>query len=390
MVYFKIHKMKSLYAVRSRCVICGNEDMKPVFQKKNYPITFSPPCEESNPETDITINQTFLVCPDCQCTQLKELINPVILYKNAHNMTMDTPSWSKHHESFANFVGECIKEKAKVMEVGGCSRKILDTCGDKLKSYGSLDLCDPENKISGVNYHLGNCESYNFSDFDTIIMSHVFEHLFEPAKFVCQAAKSGVKNIIVSIPNLKELVKSRSPSVLHNEHTYYVDKKYVETIFAGFGSYRLTKQKDFLKHSLFFNFQLENPGPSCEPFRFINKDSISTQICTSLIEKMTKIQKIEFENENKVAIIPAGHLGQLVYHYLSEEIKEKVLMFCDNDPTKQGKRVYGTHAKTYPFDVLRDRNTNCSNFILFGGVYEEELLAQLKSWADSDDIIVVI
>ena len=46
-----------------------------------------------------------------------------------------------------------------------------------------MDIADCTTQIP-VKFIKGNCENYNFNKDDTIIMSHVLEHLHDPRKFV--------------------------------------------------------------------------------------------------------------------------------------------------------------------------------------------------------------
>lgn len=428
-IYFQ---MEFIFKNRKKCVICRNKNLKEVFSKINYPITFSPPISP-DVNNDYFLNQTFLECQNCYCIQIKELINQNILYEQYHNLNINTPTWIKHHKLFSDFVFENVKNinnnklnsteiinrsgnvnnnnKLNITEIGGCSKNILNQIKNYVKNYFSLDLYSPNEKIEGVKYCLGNCENFDFSDCDIIIMSHVFEHLFNSVQFVQSIFEKGVKNVIISIPNMEALLKSESMSVLHNEHTYYLNDTYVNFIFFTKAKYKLTNRYEFLNHSIFYFFQIideaneegrkeKNEVKEAGEVNKANKAEDITiaqfkfdkflKIISIYTNKIKIIEDLFFNKQNEnLCIVPGGHFGQLLYYYLSPEIRNKVHFFLDNDPTKQNKRVYGTPVLVKSFDYLKNNIINFS-IILYGGPYNEELIKQLKTYNIEEKNIYII
>jgi hypothetical protein len=351
---------------RISCVICSG-NLVHLYTLENIPISFSPPINDYS--TDIYSNQEYYYCEKCGCVQIGNLIDPDILYKNAHNITFNTPTWNKHHIEFSNFVLDKVKDEDTITEIGGMSG-ILSSHILKARpdiKYTCMDICDISDELPGVVFKQGNCEDYNFEGTKTITLSHVFEHLYNPSKFVENISKSNVNSVILSIPNLEELLNNKNINSLHFEHTYYVDKSYIEWLFSKNG-YILNTMHLFGKHSLFLHFIKKEHTPielynnTILKNKFLELLSIRNKIAS------TKIEPNSF-------IIPAGHFGQQIYTLCKPGT---LLGFIDNDTSKQSFRVYGTPYTVYPFSKLNEYDN--VNVYVYAGPYTNELKEQLKSY----------
>jgi len=351
---------------RNNCVICNSDNIQFLYEKIKYPITFSPP--ENNYENDIFINQIFLECKICGCVQLKDLIDPKILYDSSHNLTYDTPTWKNHHNYFSQFVYNNYKND-NIIEIGGVLSDLYFLCKEKKIKYTCIDMCEQINKIDGVTYCVGNCENYEFEQNVTIVMSHVFEHLYDPTKFIKNISKLKILNIFISIPNMKSLLEKNDMISVHNEHTYYIDQYLCKYIFSNYG-YNLVNKEKFLTHSLFLHFQLSD-NINKEKLQY--RPEISQKIYTLFSEKSIYLSKILIKPNS--FITPGGHFGQMVYTFSKPE---NIIGFLDNDLSKIGKRVYGTPFKVFKFDILKKYDN--INIYIYAGPYTNELIKQINSY----------
>jgi hypothetical protein len=62
-------------------------------------------------------------------------------------------------------------------------------------------------KIDGVEFLNINGEVYDYISSDTVIMSHMFEHLYNPVDFIKKLNDSNIQNIFISIPNMKKYIR---------------------------------------------------------------------------------------------------------------------------------------------------------------------------------------
>ena len=352
--------------IRRSCVICNSESFQDVYTFHKFPIT--PSSSRLDESTDEFQDSIFINCSDCGCVQLKTLIDPIKLYENCNRLIDATPTWKEHHRLFSIFVVENNTDDT-ILEVGGSSGILYKLLSDKDINYTILDIADSEKRPPEVNFIQGNCEFFDFTGYKSVVMSHTFEHLYYPRRFLESLSKSQVESIFISIPNVDHIYASKNISILHNEHTYYIGDNEIRYLFSHFG-YSCAKSYNFRTHSYFYHFIYDN----------------ETQPLTLQVTDRGTIFKSIFLNcENTIRninittpcfICPAGHYGQKIYYYLSH-CNTHIKGFIDNDPLKQDMRVYGTPAYVYSPDILaKYKDTNIS-LILFAGPYTEELKKQL-------------
>jgi hypothetical protein len=355
--------------IRHSCAVCSGS-LEVLYTIHDVPITCSP---ASMPiETDVVRDATTSVCTQCGCVQLKTLIDPAILYGTSHNETAETPTWKEHHKQFSQFV---MRQRVdRLLEIGGSSGSLYDHIGKDV-DYTCLDMCDrPDAPFKFVQ---GNCETYDFSSTDCICMSHVFEHLYNPRVFV-ENISPHVKKVILSIPNMNHLLTIQSPSIVFNEHTYFVDKTTMEWLF-GQSQYVLRDFEEYKSHSLFMVFE-KSEGAVNPPL--LNRTHIS-QTMKAIFDSMTR-RFSHIDMPDSAFIAPAGHMGQLVY----SKIKPTTLSgFLDNDRAKQGRRVYGTPFYAQSFSALKGLQSPV--VYLYAGVYSDEIRDQVISINSSSQVFII-
>jgi hypothetical protein len=359
--------------IRQKCVICES-NLEEIYTNKNYPITNSSPELDHTFEDDICADQIICKCIDCECIQLKNLIDPEILYNASHNLTYNTETWKEHHNLFFSFVTEDNIES--IFEVGGSSGVLYEKLKDKKIEYKCLDLCE-ETTIPTSQYIIGNCENFNYESVDNIVMSHVFEHLYNPLDFIKCLVKYSVKNIYLSIPNLEYLLINKRPYVITNEHTYYIDKNYMTHLFSKYG-YSVSKFQEFKNHSLFLKFTLTNSN--------VIPLTKNISLSNTYLDIINYKKSINIDIPANSYIIPGGYLGQFLYTLAKPD---NFYGFIDNDITKQGKRIYGTPFYTYSFDVLKKHINEKLNIIIVSSPYTKELIEQIKLYSSNFSIVVV-
>jgi 2-polyprenyl-3-methyl-5-hydroxy-6-metoxy-1,4-benzoquinol methylase len=333
------------------------------------PISMAPTLQEY--KDDLYSDQEYCRCNTCGCVQLKHLIDPSILYSNSHHQTSMTPTWSNHYKQFISFIKDNMITNT-ILDVGGSSGSLYNNLKDKGDiTYTCLDICEKPESIKDINYIQANCETYDYSNNKEIVLSHVFEHLYEPRKFLQNISKT-VDSVFISIPNMEHMVSIGFPIVLHNEHTYYIDKVYIEYLFSLYG-FKLNTYMEYRTHSIFFHFIKIN----CEHMPLLYRPDISEKIISGLNTSIEKLKSVNIPSNSFIS--PAGYLGQFVYTICKPS---SILGFLDNDPSKQNQRNYGTRGMVYAFDTLKEIHID-TNVYVFSHVFNIEIEKQIKSYENN-------
>jgi hypothetical protein len=197
-------------------------------------------------------------------------------------------------------------------------------------------------------------------------MSHVFEHLYDPRAFVEHIAPH-VRLVLLSIPDMNHLLSIRSSSIVFFEHTYFVDGPFLVWLFGQFG-YRLRASADYRTHSKFLAFErgVVSPPP------LVPRPSLASTMVDVYSDMVERCSALSIPASAFVA--PAGHMGQLVYTLARPPA---FAGFLDNDPTKQGRRMYGTPGYVFPVSHIASQSNPC--VYVYAGVYTDELCAQLRA-----------
>lgn len=350
---------------RKNCVLCNSTEFDTVFILEQYPIIQS--FSDSDSSTDEYEDCIIIECLKCKCPQLKTLIDPNKLYANSHNSTENTPTWKEHHETFAKFVLHNNIYNT-ILEIGGNSGVLFPYMHLNSIKHIILDICDNKNRHSNLEFIQGNCESFDFTGYNSLVLSHTFEHLYNPRKFIENIERSKVNSVFISIPNMDILYKNNNISIIHNEHTFFVGNKEIRYLFSQYG-YSCKETYLFKSHSLFYYFVYDITTPI--------EETIETRV--NIKDIMTRYKNIvnDITINMPCFICPAGHYGQKLYYYL-HRFNKYIKGFIDNDMLKQDKRVYGTPLYTFSPDILLNYSETSIYIILYAGPYTDELKSQLN------------
>jgi hypothetical protein len=363
---------------RKKCVLCDKENLESHFSFSRFSSSYVPTYTPLSLDTFVDLE--WKRCVSCGSIQLATLVNPETLYSSNHNNTLNSVTWNNHHTEFCDFVASKILNSQKVLEIGGASYCLVRRMVKKgYSNYSILDMSEPstdlQKEFPSISYLKGNCEEFMFPELDHIVMSHVFEHLYNPRKFLECLKKSSIQSIFISVPNLEALYASGCKSILHIEHTYSYSENDIEALFSEFSFGCLSKQK-FGSHSLFYHFTKSTPSRLSY--------SNSQVLVNHFQERKSLIEAITINMPCFIA--PAGHFGHILYYHLSETSKKYILGFLDNDKTKQGPRMPGTPCSIFSPTTLEKYKENIQ-ILLFGGLYNNEIKKQFLSYNSSIEFI---
>jgi hypothetical protein len=312
------------------------------------------------------------VCNNCGCYQNKYLGNILLVYNDTHNNVIISKTWVDHYNSFYNFIqnSKIINNNTNILEVGAGNNYIVNLFLNN--NYNNYTILEPviTEKINNVKYVEGWLEDYkNIEMNDITILSHVFEHLYNPKDLF----KINSKYIALSIPNIPKYLDNFILNFLNIEHTFYFEESHIITLFNN-NKYKLINKEYFDNHSIFLLFEFDNllENKCYNLLKTINnKFDIYFNDINKLIDKLNNY--IDNTN-NKLAIFPCHmYIQYLITFGLNIN---KVSYYYDNNINKLDKFLYGTNITCKNLDFFIKNNEY--EIILLGGLYNNELVKILE------------
>lgn len=363
--------------VRERCVICGWPHLFNTALVPSVPIYMG---VTDVPETGIKADLEFVICDRCKSVQLEKLAPPEVLYPANHNLDVVGGIWQAHHQEFSQFILKHTERLNSVLEIGSPTDRLARSCPHK--SWTIVEKNPTQSEIlPTVNF----IEAWFTSDLklepaDTVVLSHVFEHFFNPVREL-KALKNLLKptgHIFISIPDAAEIAKARllPPAGIHFEHTFYLDLEVLRFIAARCGLQVMNVEK-FRSHSLFIDLQVtRNTIRPFLPPAFIQANANAEQ---ALLETLTLYDEVIIRanhiiEDHKIFVFGAHFFTQmLIAMGLIEEGIEAIL---DNSPSKNGKYLNGSFLEVELPEVISGLNN--PQVLCYAGVYTEEIKNQLR------------
>jgi len=357
---------------RTNCVIYGNDDLEHLYSFAKFPVFMG--CLEQPQTGDLKQDMSWWISRGSGLIQLKKLLPLDILYPESHGAGAVGALWDKHHKAFAHFLNRM--SPSAVLEVGG-AHGIL---AKEYQQFGRIPWTILEPNPSPVEGCDARFIQGFFNDkftydeaFDAIVHSHVFEHIYKPDQFIRHLSEfmAQGKHLIFSLPNMQVMLERKYTNCINFEHTVFLTEPYVEFLLAKHGFRLLDKEYFMDDHSIFYATVRDS---SVKPIA----------IPCNLYEKNKRLY-MEYVNYHEELIIDLNHrmsnTTQPVYMFGAHVFAQYLIAFglntsrivslLDNDPKKQGKRLYGTNLLVQSPKVLHD--VEMPIVILKAGVYNQEI-----------------
>lgn len=354
---------------RSADIVTGNQDLEHLFTFKNFPVFMG--CTTDDASSDIKSDMSWYISPSSGMIQLNPLIPMDVIYNEGHGAGSVGGLWGQHHKALAEFVYSFSPNN--VIEIGGGHGELSRCYHEHGNAKWTIVEPNPS-PADGVNAEYIKeffDENFVFTDeFDTVVHSHVFEHIFDIDLFMQHIADFMPvgKKLIFSLPNMEVMLKRGYTNCINFEHTILLTETYVEYFLSKFGFGLLAKQYFKDDHSIFYaaerikdSIDLELPAGLYEKYKSMFKEYIKYHhdLITDLNSKIHR----------PVYLFGAHVFSQYLIEFGLEQ--EKIICLLDNDPNKQGKRLYGTDLIVSSPKILKDVENPI--VILRAGVYNDEI-----------------
>jgi 2-polyprenyl-3-methyl-5-hydroxy-6-metoxy-1,4-benzoquinol methylase len=333
---------------------------------------------------------SYSQCQNCNTIQLDELIDLSVLYSNSHNLNSLGNIWENYFSLFIEKIENLVNDKI-VLEIGCPSGKIAMN----LKNYKKWYIVEPnKNSIVNFNEKIKFIQTFFDENFslqdkpDFIVHSHLFEHIYEPNKFLskCYDILNDDGEMFFGVPNMQTFIDTNiCPFIgIFFEHTVFLNKENI-THLLKVNNFDIVEIIDYENHSTLYHckkisqpvdlqikpFCMQNYSDSF--FNTLNYYNTFIKNANDIINLTTKDVYIFSASYNTQFLLALGILSK------------KIKGILDNSKEKQGKYLYGYNLQIFDPSVIT--NKNCI-VLLKNGYYANEILIQLKGINKNVEIIL--
>lgn len=359
--------------IRKNCAICESGNLVDFLTIKEMP-AFMGVTEEVN--TGVKADMILCECQNCNNVQLRHLLDLNIIYSINHNTEIVGDLWNNHYTSFLKFVNNGFDNKT-ILEVGDPSAKIakITDVYNKWIIVEKNPNFDSSDKVEFIDKFFE--EEFTIDDkVDVIVHSHFFEHLYEPLNFLkkCRDILSDEGDMYFSIPDLRYFLEGDflPNSILQFEHTYFIDKTYLEILCNKTG-FIIVKSERYNNHSVFFHLRKGETND-----KKLTDEIISNKFIDKYDKLVTKIESINKEIEgDEIVYLYGAHVTSQSYIFNGLNISN-IKGLLDGSSAKIGKYLYGTNLFTYEPKVISQLD-NVTVICSHMGIYKEEISDRLLS-----------
>lgn len=364
------------YISRTTSIITGKSNLEPLYTFKDFPVFMG--CADEVESKDIRADMSFSICRDAGIIQLDKLLPLNVVYQNQHNDGVGR-IWHDHYEAFSQFLEKF--DPIRILEIGGANNIIANHFLHR-NPFSRWIIVEPHplfnenNKIRIIKQWFN--DSFTLDEHvDTIVHSHVIEHMYDPISFIVHIAKhlkAGGKHIF-TLPNMVEMLSKKYTNCLNFEHTTFLAEPFIDYILSKNG-FKIVKKKYFYDHSIFYatvrmrnltTKEIDIPRYYSQYKKlFTNFISYHKNLVNSISNKMDGF-------EGEIYLFGAHIFSQYLLEFGLK--KEKISAILDNSFFKQGKRLYGTHLHVQSPEVLRTKKI--AGVVLKVGIYRNEIVNQL-------------
>lgn len=367
-----VYKIMKTYTTRENCIFC-KETLKMTYFTKDYEC-FSghymvPLYYDSKSMHKIPYN--IYICELCKTVQTKYLGDLNEIYKFNH---VDNTGriWNQLHILVSEMISKYQKHIHNIIEIGGSGGVLADYILKKIVTdYYIIEPSywgDRHDKKHIIPDFYENVDDTTINA-NTIIMSHVFEHFYEPMKILEKISNNtNIRYLFLILPDLEYAINNQILNVLNTEHTFYIDNIFLINLLDVYG-FHLVEKQNHENHSILFYFEKRYPTRVNTSITFVNHHYSLETYFNPVFDKIKSITKIvEHEKYENVYIWPASvHTILLFVLGLDETI---ITALLDNSKMKIGSKQYGTNLPI--LSMSEKMNENCLIF-LNGGVFNSEI-----------------
>ncbi len=361
---------------RDRCAVTTISDLEHLFTIRKFPVFMG--CVNQSQNLDLREDMSWWISRSSGLIQLRTLLPPEILYSGSHGAGTVGSVWRDHHRNFASFLHRTAPNA--VLEIGG-GHGILSFDYQNLREI-PWTIVEPYPTLA-THYNVRIIKDYfdeNFNRavvFDTLVHSHVFEHIYDSDRFMRQLARimAPGKNLVFSVPNMEVMLNRKYANCLNFEHSLLLTEPYIDYLLGKYGFNLLHKQYFLEDHSIFYAAIRDDKAADAVLPSGLYEHNV--KLFFEFIDYLRAVISDINEMINDVSS-PVFLFGAHVFSQLLIELGlriDKISYVLDNDDKKQGMRLYGTKLTVKSPMFLAEMEAPV--VILKAGAYSREIRDQI-------------
>lgn len=360
--------------VRERCAVTGSTDLEPLYKFERFPVFMG--CVDHPEQDDLYADMDWWISRSSGLIQLRQLLPLEVLYPAAHGAGAIGALWARHHRTFAAFIHRYAP--SAVLEVGGASGILAR----EYRQLADIDwtIVEPnpapvaDNQARYIKGFFDDKFSFD-GEVDTVIHAHLWEHIYDCDMFMRHLSgyiKPG-QRMLFALPNLQTWLERGYTTCMNFEHTVFLSEPYVEFLLAKYGFQLLEKEYFMEDHSIFYaavRTDTETPAAASLPANLYADNKQAYLNYVSYHDKLVSELNEHLRTTTQPVYLFGAHIfaQSLIGFGLDQS---RIVCLLDNDPNKQGLRLYGTSLMVQSPAILRDVEAPC--VILKAGVYNAEI-----------------
>jgi len=365
------------YTIREKCIFCDN-NLKNVLFDENYENYLGHYQVDLDYSSFKKIPFNICICQNCKTPQNKYLGDLNEIYKINHADNTGSVMQDLHKLNL-EFILKYKNDIKNILEIGSSKGTLADIILENLQTdYYIIEpsfFGDISNKTI-INDFYENVDDTKINA-NTLIISHVFEHFYEPKKILEKITKNkNIENFFLVFPDLEYYIKNDILHLLNVEHTYYADNDFLVELLSVYG-FDLIERKNHKNHSVLFYFKRNRLIENFNDIKinFTNKNYDIDEFFNKIYSKISMFNEIIDNNPDKDIYIWPSSIHS-IYLCIFGLKYEKLKGFLDNSKLKIGKKIYGIDLPILSFtETLKNKE----NIILInGGVFNQEIRENLN------------
>ena len=392
-----------LIKFRSDCRVCNNKHINTILNLGVMPLAGNFVKKTDLNKKEIKVPLKLHYCKKCKLVQVKDSINPEILFSAYNYSSSPIPALNKHFISYAKDIKKKFKNKkdVKLLEFG-CNDGILLKQFKTTKNIFCLGV-EPSKNISKlakkkgikiINEYFNKKNAIKilnkYDKFDLITGSNVFAHI-DDIHSVVEASKILLKekgNLIIEVHYLLDLIKLNQYDFFYHEHLNYYTIYSLKYLFNLY-DFEIIKIENIKVHGGSIRVTLQKKGK--KPIKYLkllkmikNEKNLNLNYFKKFKKKINKqksdIIKIldELILRNK-KIIGFGASGRGTTFLNFCKIKKKYINYIiDGSPLRAGKFMPGLKIPIKNLDYLKKNADNIDYVLIIAWNYKKSIIEQVK------------